>query len=130
MVIKSNLFSKGLPLKRELGLSAVLESHKQGILNKIRGISDLDQMTDTFLERLVKDSLVNPLVIQFDKNTQKIRTDEFDGSMIPFNSMAGRMLRNGDFDESEIVSPGTYLHATWLLLRPTTTTFFWAVSGF
>jgi len=34
--IKSNLFNRGGPMMGELGLSAVLEGHKQGILNKIK----------------------------------------------------------------------------------------------
>ena len=106
MVIKSNLFSKGHPLKREPGLSDVLEGHKRHILDKVRSISDLDQMTDAFLEHLVKKSFIEPLAIQFDRMTHKLRTEELDGSVIPHNSMAGRMLRSGDFDESELFGEG------------------------
>jgi len=103
MVIQSNLFSKGHPLKAEAGLSDLLERHKRGVLSKIKNISDLDQMTDSFLEHLVKESLVEPITIQFDKITKKLRTDELDSSMIPQNSMAGRMLRSGRFDGSELL---------------------------
>lgn len=106
MFIKSTLFSKGHPLKAEPGLSDVLEGHKRRILDKVRSISDLDQMTDSFLERLVKESLVEPLFIHLDRMTRKLRTEEFDGSVIPYNSMAGRMLRSGRFDESEVFSVG------------------------
>ncbi len=101
MMIQSNLFSKGHPLKAEPGLSHVLEGHKQRVVNKIKGISDLDQMTDAFLERLVKDSLVEPLSIQFDKITKKLRTDNLDRSSIPHNSMAGRMV--GRFDDADVL---------------------------
>lgn len=101
MYIKSNLFSKGHPLKAEPGLSDVLEGHKRRTLATITSISDLDQMTDRFLENLVKEALVEPLAIQFDRMTRKLHTEELDGSVIPTNSMAGRMLRRG-FDESEI----------------------------
>jgi hypothetical protein len=45
MMIRSNLFNRGHPLKAEQGLSDALERHKQSIVNKIRAISDLDQMT-------------------------------------------------------------------------------------
>ena len=105
MFITSNLFSKGHPFKAEAGLSNVLEAHKRRILEKIRAISDLDKMTDAFLERMVKESLVEPLAIQFDQMTRKLRTEELDSSVIPYNSMAGRMLRAG-FDESELFSEG------------------------
>ena len=106
MFIKSNLFSKGHPLKREPGLSDVLDGHKRRILDKIKSISDLDQMTDPFLEHLVKESLVEPLAIQFDRMTRKLRTEALDGSVIPHNSMAGRMLRGGGFDDSELFGEG------------------------
>src|SRR5262245_11850874 len=90
MLIKSRLFTTGHPLKAELGLISVLEGYKRSILDKIRGISDLNQMTDAFLERLVKDSLVEPVAIQFDKMTRKQRTEEFDGSELPFEQFGDR----------------------------------------
>jgi hypothetical protein len=91
MTTESNLFAKG-PLTRQAGLSEVLERRKQGILNKIKRISDLDQMTDAFLEGLVKESLVQPPVFQFDKMTRKLRDEQFDGSAFPgdFNVVRGR----------------------------------------
>jgi len=96
--IRSHLFSKGHPTVPEPGLSTVLEGHKRGILNKIRAISDLDQMTDTFLERLVKDSLVEPLCIQLDKMTRKHRAETLDASYLPAGSMgARRYSRMGNF---------------------------------
>lgn len=98
MIIKSNLFNRGHPLKAEAGLSDALERHKHSIINKIRGISDLDQMTDAFLERLVKESLIEPLNIQFNKITKKLRSERLDASYVPDGSMgARRYARMGDF---------------------------------
>jgi len=106
MFIKSYLFSKGAPFMAEAGLRQVLEAHTASVLKKIKSISDVDQMTDSFLENLVKESLVEPLSIHFDKMTKKRRNDQLDGSMIPRNSVAGRMLLHGDFDESEVLAMG------------------------
>jgi len=83
------------------GLSSVLEGHRRCIVEKIGNISDLDQMTDSFLEQLVKSSLVEPLVMMFDRMTRKLRTEEFGRSVIPRNSIAGRMLSSGGFDEDD-----------------------------
>jgi hypothetical protein len=81
-----------------MGLSDALESHKRAVVNKIKAISDLDQMTDAFLARLVKESLVEPLNIQFDKITKKLRTERLDASYLPAGSMgARRYSRMGDF---------------------------------
>jgi hypothetical protein len=79
MLIRSNLFSQGHPLKREPGLSAALEGHKRGVVNKINGVSDLAQMTDPFLGRLVRESIVEPLVIRFDRRTKAFRAEQLDG---------------------------------------------------
>jgi hypothetical protein len=104
MLTKNHLFVKGHPANREPGLRDLLEGHKRSTLKKIRDISDLGQMTDSFLERLVKDSLVEPLNLRFDKMTQKIRTDNLDRSAIPHNSMAGRMLgRRAESDVLEMM---------------------------
>ncbi len=81
MFIRSNLFSKGHPLKGEPGLSDVLESHKRGAQAKIKAVSVLGRMSAAFLERLVKDSLVEPLNIQFDKRTKKLRTETLNASL-------------------------------------------------
>jgi hypothetical protein len=92
------LFSRGHPLKAEVGLSDALERHKHSTMNQIRGISDLDHMTDAFLTRLVKESLVEPLNIQFGKITKKLRTERLDASYLPAGSMgARRYSRMGDF---------------------------------
>jgi hypothetical protein len=68
------------------------------MLHKIRAISDLDQMTDAFLESLVKSSVVEPLAIHFDEMTRKLRTETLDASCLPAGSMgAWRYSRMGDF---------------------------------
>jgi hypothetical protein len=89
----SSLFAKGF-MTRQPGLSDVLEGHKQRILQRIRGISDLGQMTEAFLEHLVKDSLVGLLTIHFDRMTRTPRTEEFDARELPpeqrFGSEPGR----------------------------------------
>ncbi len=75
MIIRSNLFSKGYPSKAQPGLSNALENHKRSILRKIAAISDLDQMTDVFLRRLVQDSVCcaayNPLRYNYTKASHR-----------------------------------------------------------
>lgn len=83
MLIRSNLFNRGHPLKAEPGLSALLEGHKGGIINQIKNITDLDQMTDSFCERLVKQALVEPLVMHFDRMTRQTWTEDIEGSLFP-----------------------------------------------
>jgi hypothetical protein len=98
MLIRSNLFNRGHPVKAEAGLSDALENHKRSVLNKIRAIADLDQMTDAFLEGLVKKSLVEPLAIHFNQMTRKHRAETLDASYLPAGSMgARRYARIGDF---------------------------------
>ncbi len=69
-LIRSNLFSRGHPLKREPSLSFVLEGHLRKTLDGIKEVSDLARLTDTFLSRLVRGSLVEPLSIRFDQMTR------------------------------------------------------------
>jgi hypothetical protein len=61
------------------GFTEIKYSGKVGgplhILDKIKSISDLNQMTDAFLEQLVKESLVEPLAIHFERWTKKLRTE-------------------------------------------------------
>jgi hypothetical protein len=83
LFIRSNLFSRGHPLKAEAGLSDVLNARKRGVLNKIKGITALDQMTDSFCEGIIRGALVEPLVLHFDRMTRQTRTEEIDGSSFP-----------------------------------------------
>lgn len=103
MIIKSRLFSRGHPLKNEPGLPEVLEQHKSRTIAEIKRVVDISQLSDLFLEHLVKESIVTPLSIEFDKITKRTHTEELDASMIPYSSMGGRMLRSGDLDESELL---------------------------
>src|SRR5262249_53997793 len=84
MLIRSNLFNKGF-MTRQPGLSDVLEGHKRGILTQIKAITDLNQMTDAFLDHLVKESLVEPLSLEFGRMARQLRTEQFDGSEFPFD---------------------------------------------
>jgi hypothetical protein len=70
-------------LKAEARLADRLDAHKRTIINKINGITDLDQMTDPFCERLIKDAIVEPLVLHFDRMTRQTRTEDIDGSFFP-----------------------------------------------
>lgn len=73
---RSNLFSKGHPLKAEPSLSAVLDDHLRRILGKIAAVADLGRMSESFLAGLVKESLVEPLSIRFDQMTRSIRPEQ------------------------------------------------------
>ncbi len=75
MIIKSNLFSKGHPVSAEARLSDILDIHKKQVIAKIKAVTSLKDMTDTFLTELVKEALVEPLAIIFDKATREFRND-------------------------------------------------------
>src|SRR5690348_9891239 len=83
MFIRSNLFSRGHPLKAEARLSDVLEGHKRRVITEIQGITDLSQMTDSNCAQIIKGALVEPLVLRFDRMTRQTRTEEIDGSYFP-----------------------------------------------
>lgn len=93
MLIRGSLFNKG-HWTRQAGLSDVLDAHKRRILNRIRGITDLEQMNDPFIHELVAESLVTPVSLHFDQMTRKMRTEDFDARDFPdrftFNVEAGR----------------------------------------
>lgn len=90
MLIRSTLFDKGY-MTGQAGLSEVLGEHERQTLNKIRQISSLDEMTDAFLSRLIKDSLVEPPAVDFDRKSRQLRTEELDASLFPsdFRMYAG-----------------------------------------
>jgi hypothetical protein len=81
MLIRSSLFS------RERGnnpdLYEVLEHRKRAFLQSIDGIASLDQMTDAFLNRMVRESLVTPVALHLDQTTRKTRTEHFRGEEFP-----------------------------------------------
>jgi hypothetical protein len=82
MFIKSHLFNKGF-MTGQPSLFDVLGGHERRIIDTIKSISSLDEMTEAFLSNLVKDSLVEPLEFHFDKQTYQLRTEEFDGAEFP-----------------------------------------------
>jgi hypothetical protein len=93
MFINSNLFNRGHPLKAEAGLSDLLDSHKRRVIDKIKNITALDQMTDPFCERIIRESMVEPVVLHFDRMTRQTRTEEIDGSLFPFDFYVQRERR-------------------------------------
>jgi hypothetical protein len=84
MVIRTHLFDTGFTTGQP-SLSDVLSGHERRIISQIRGISSLDQMTEPFLSNLVKESLVEPLVLHFDRMTRQLRTENFDEAEFPFD---------------------------------------------
>jgi hypothetical protein len=57
--------------------------HKLSVINRIKGVTELGQMTDSFCEGLIKKALVDPLVLHFHRMTRQTRTEEIDGSSFP-----------------------------------------------
>src|ERR1700683_2618620 len=82
-MIRSNLFTKGHPLKAEPGLSEALNYRKRTTIDRIKNITDLDQMTDSFCERIIKGALVGPLTLHFDRMTRQTRTEQIEASLFP-----------------------------------------------
>ena len=82
MTRPNSLFSKGW-MTRQPSLSDVLDHHRNQMADRIRAVTDLDQLTDAFLTGLVKEALVEPLQLHFDRMTRKDRTEEMDGSQFP-----------------------------------------------
>ena len=93
MFNKSYLFKKGHPLTAEPRLSNLLDAHERQIIDKIKGITDLNQMTDSFCERIIRDALVEPLTLHFDRMTRQTRTEEIDGSWFPVDFFVERGQR-------------------------------------
>jgi hypothetical protein len=83
MLIRSHLFDRGHPLKAEPRLADWLDNRKRGVINKLKGITALEEMTDSFCERIVKDALIEPLVLHFDQMTRQTRTETIEGSSFP-----------------------------------------------
>ncbi|MFL5330327.1 MAG: hypothetical protein ACJ8C4_15610 [Gemmataceae bacterium] len=81
MLIRENLFMGGFWGRGGASLSDALRAQEKIITERIRNVSDLQQLTEQFLDELIKDSLVNPLVLKFDRMTRKTRTEELDPSL-------------------------------------------------
>ena len=92
MLIQSHLFDKGL-MTGQHSLFDILCHHEQQTINRIKNIASLEDMTDSFLTSLVRDSLVEPLTIHFDRMTRKLRTEQIDGSEFPFDFSVRRGMK-------------------------------------
>lgn len=62
-----NLFSVGHPFSGHGGLTAILEQHERKTLHQISLLSDINKLTDDFVEALIKESLVKPVVLHADQ---------------------------------------------------------------
>lgn len=89
MRIKGDLFDRGY-LTGQPSLSDVLANHERQIISRIKRIPSLDEMTDSFLSMLIKESLAEPVIIHFDRWTRQTRTEDIDGSEHPFEFVAAR----------------------------------------
>jgi hypothetical protein len=96
MIIRSNLFIEGHALSGHVSLSRVLENQKRKTTDQIKGISNLGQMTNAFLEKLIKESLVEPLAFQFGSICHKLRTERLDASYLPANTLAQNPVPGSD----------------------------------
>lgn len=116
MFIKSKLFTKGHPLKAEERLGYKLERHKRAVINKVKAIMSLKDMTDAFLTKLVKEAIVEPLVIDFspDKMRHVLRNDEIDTRQGYYSAQVARLTIpfSGEEDLLE------YCPQTWGLTFP------------
>lgn len=86
MILKEKLFMSGnIFTASGANLTNVLEAHQRSMLSKIDSISDLDQLTEGFAKDIVKQSLVEPIVLLPDEMVQEPRTEFFHASQFPWN---------------------------------------------
>ena len=93
MIIRSRLFTRG-GFNGQPGLDDVFRLHTTEVIRKIQAISKIEQLTDEFLERIVKESLVEPIVLDFDEMTYSPRTEEVPAEFFDsfeFNMTPGRL---------------------------------------
>jgi hypothetical protein len=93
MLIRSHLFDKGF-MGNGPALFDVLRNHERQILDRIKRISSLDEMTDSFLSNLIKESLIETVALDFGNMTRDLRTEDLDNSLSP---LAFLMAREGRF---------------------------------
>ncbi len=84
IIHKSLLFGSG-GFNGQPMLSDVLRHHRDVTLKKIATISNLNELTDDFLVALVKDSLVDPLVFDFEGTTYEQRTENIPAEWFSFS---------------------------------------------
>src|SRR5262249_27015315 len=88
MLIDSFLFHISPRDGRWLG--DVLQAHEEQTLRKIAQITSLEDMTDAFLDQLVNDSIVDPLVIHDGDRTHHERNENIPPELMPYERFARR----------------------------------------
>jgi hypothetical protein len=116
MFIRSTLFSKGHPLKAEPRLSDALDAHKRTVINKIKSVTSLKAMTDSFLAGLVREALVKPLVIDlsYDNIRKEFRDEEVETRRGYFQARVARLSIPFEGEEDLL----QYCPRTWGLTFP------------
>jgi hypothetical protein len=84
MLNNHDLFSQG-GLRHGADISAVLQHHERKVLNGIRDISNIEELTDEFLSKLVEESIVSPITLKTDTITRTSRTEYFAAGDLPCN---------------------------------------------
>lgn len=82
-LIRNHLFSDGGGWSGRPGLREILEQHQRTILDRIKRIQSLDQMTDAVVRGIVHDSLVEPPSLDFEEMTYSTRTEEIPKAIFP-----------------------------------------------
>lgn len=81
----NNLFFEGNPLGRGASISDVLQAHEKKILDRVERITDIEELTDEFLQGLVRDALVAPINLKANEKTCVKRTEYFAANELPCN---------------------------------------------
>jgi hypothetical protein len=81
------LFSQGHPMSTSgrPGLRDILQQHEKQILAEVNACPDIRELTDEFLQNLVKKALVTPINLKIDEKKRKTRTEYFHPSVMPWN---------------------------------------------
>ena len=82
-LIRDHLFSDGGGWSGRPGLREMMEQHQRAILDRIKRIHSLDQMTDDVVRGIVRDSLVEPPSLDFENMTYNTRTEEINKAISP-----------------------------------------------
>jgi hypothetical protein len=75
----SQLFSQGHPLSGNQGLTEFLMHREKMIVSKILAVKDIRELTDEFLQNLVKDSFIQPIVLY---STDKKRKTKIESKLV------------------------------------------------
>jgi hypothetical protein len=82
-LIRDHLFSDGGGWSGRAGLREMLAQHQGTILDRIKRIHSLDQMTDDVVRGIVRGSLVEPPSLDFENMTYNTRTEEINKAIFP-----------------------------------------------